>query len=136
MFEKKNLFTSIDPLLAFAERTSNLKESLISTLQCLKSEGAFILGYGASTKVNVTLQYCDINISVLDAIVGVNPFKFGKLTPGSFIPIVSSDSIGEYNPDYFLLLPWHFKDFILAREKMYLDGKVKFIIPFPEVHIL
>jgi hypothetical protein len=39
-------------------------------------------------------------------------------------------------PDYFLVLPWHFKESILRREKDYLAGGGKMIFPFPEIEIV
>ena len=68
-----------------------------------------MLGYGASTKGNVFLQYCGITPELLPAIAEVNQDKFGCFTPGTNIPIVSESEAPAMKPDYFLVLPWHFK---------------------------
>ena len=108
---------------------------LINLLNKLNSEGKTVYGYGASTKGNVTLQYCGLTSKEIPLIVEVNSDKFGSFTPGSNIPIISESEI-EKAPDYYLLLPWHFKDFVIDKESEFLKNGGKFIIPFPEVHIV
>ena len=76
-----------------------------------------VIGYGASTKGNVILQYCNINKDDLKFIADVNLDKKNKYTPGSLIKITDEKAIKKYNPDYMLVLPWHFKNFILQKEK-------------------
>ena len=71
------------------------------------------MGYGASTKGNVILQFCKINENYLQYIGEVNKFKYNKYTPGSKIKIVSESILKKHNPDYLLVLPWHFKDHII-----------------------
>ena len=66
----------------------------------------------------------------------VNTEKFGRVTPGTHIPIVSESDALAMQPDYFLVLPWHFKDSILRRETDYLHRGGKFIFPFPDIQII
>ena len=63
------------------------------------------------------LQYCKIDKKDLSFIADVNIYKKNKYTPGSFIKITDEKAIKKYNPDYMLVLPWHFKNFILQKEK-------------------
>ena len=72
----------------------------------------------------------------VEAIAEVNPDKFGHVTPGSHIPIVSEADALKMKPDYYLVLPWHFKDNILQREQKYLADGGKMIFPFPEIEIV
>ena len=95
-----------------------------------------MLGYGASTKGNVVLQFCGFTEKDIPAIAEVNLDKFGAFTPGSRIPIVSEEEARAMNPDYFLVLPWHFKEGILAREREYTARGGKMIFPFPEIEIV
>ena len=95
-----------------------------------------ILGYGASTKGNVVLQFCGIAADDMPAIAEVNPDKFGCFTPGTHIPIVSEAEARAMRPDYFLVLPWHFKDGILQRERSSSPRGGKMIFPFPEIEIV
>ncbi len=105
-------------------------------LKKLKLQGKKIYGYGASTKGNVILQYCKINQKLLDCIIEVNSFKYNRFTPGSKIKIVSEKYLNKKKPDYLLVLPWHFKDHIIKKEKKFLDKGGKLIFPLPEIEIV
>ena len=95
-----------------------------------------IIGYGASTKGNVILQYCNFSFNDLKFIADVNLDKKNKYTPGSSIKIKDEKEIRKYNPDYMLVLPWHFKNFILQKEKKYLNNGGKLIFPLPDIEIV
>jgi hypothetical protein len=124
------------PYREFEDRVFRHREDLRRLLRALKDDGKRVLGYGASTKGNVVLQFCGIGPDLVDAVAEVNPDKFGCFTPGSLIPIVSEAEARAMKPDYFLVLPWHFKDGIIAREQEYLAGGGKMIFPFPEIEIV
>ena len=124
------------PYREFEERVFRHRNDLTRLIQALNADGKKVLGYGASTKGNVTLQFCGFTDADILAIADVNPDKFGCVTPGSHIPIISESEAKSMNPDYFLVLPWHFKDGILRREKEFLSRGGKFIFPFPEVEIV
>ncbi|HRY02175.1 MAG TPA: class I SAM-dependent methyltransferase [Beijerinckiaceae bacterium] len=124
------------PYREFEERVFRHREDLRRLLRALRDDGKRILGYGASTKGNVVLQYCGIGPDLVEAIAEVNPDKFGHVTPGSHIPIVSEADALKMKPDYYLVLPWHFKDNILQREQKYLADGGKMIFPFPEIEIV
>jgi len=124
------------PYREFEERVFRHREDLIRLLRTLNADGKKILGYGASTKGNVVLQFCGLTANDVPAIAEVNPEKFGCFTPGSNIPIVSEQDAKAMNPDYFLVLPWHFKDGIVKREKEFLASGGKMIFPFPEIEII
>lgn len=124
------------PYRAFAERVAAHRESLIALLDRLKNDGKRIIGYGASTKGNVLLQYCGIGTQYLDCIAEVNEQKFGSYTPGTLIPIVSEAEAKALQPDYLFVLPWHFRNNILGREKEYRAAGGKFIFPLPFIEIV
>ena len=120
----------------FEERVFEHRANLQRLIRSLIADGKRVLGYGASTKGNVLLQFCGFTAKDLPAIAEVNPDKFGCFTPGSAIPIVSEAEARAMSPDYFLVLPWHFKDAIVAREEDYLARGGKMIFPLPEIEIL
>ena len=124
------------PYREFEERVFRHREDLVRLIRDLVADGKKILGYGASTKGNVVLQFCGLTAKEIPAIAEVNVEKFGHVTPGTHIPIISEKEARAMNPDYFLVLPWHFKDGILRREKEYLASGRKFIFPFPEIEII
>jgi len=129
-------FASGRPFRDFAERVERHRVDLSRLIQASRAEGKKILGYGASTKGNVILQYCGLGPSDLPAIAEVNEDKFGRFTPGTGIPIISETEARAMKPDYFLLLPWHFKEGILRRETEFRARGGRFIIPFPEIEII
>ena len=124
------------PYREFEERVFRHREDLTRLIRSLNADGKKILGYGASTKGNVALQFCGLTAKDIPAIAEVNAEKFGRVTPGTHIPIISEAEAKAMRPDYFLVLPWHFKDGILRREKEYLANGGRFIFPFPEIEII
>lgn len=124
------------PFRDFEERVFRHRDDLTRLIRSLTGDGKKVLGYGASTKGNVVLQFCGLGPADIPAIAEVNTEKFGRVTPGTHIPIISEEEAKAMAPDYFLVLPWHFKDGILRREKDYLAAGGKFIFPFPEIEIV
>jgi hypothetical protein len=124
------------PFREFEERVYRHRDDLVRLIRSLVADGKKVFGYGASTKGNVVLQFCSLTASDIPVIAEINPEKFGRVTPGTHIPIISEAEARAMNPDYFLVLPWHFKDGILRREKEYLASGGKFIFPFPEIEIV
>lgn len=124
------------PYRDFEERVYRHRSSLRRLLEILKADGKKVLGYGASTKGNVVLQFCGIGPDLLSCIAEVNEDKFGAFTPGTAIPIVSEVEARAMNPDYLLVLPWHFRDGIIRREAEFLAKGGRLIFPFPEIEIV
>jgi len=124
------------PYRDFEERVFRHRDDLTRLIRALNADGKRVLGYGASTKGNVVLQFCGLTAKDIPAIAEVNAEKFGRVTPGTHIPIVSEKDALAMKPDYYLVLPWHFKDSILRREKEFLAQGGKFIFPFPEIEII
>ncbi|MEJ1974408.1 MAG: class I SAM-dependent methyltransferase [Lacunisphaera sp.] len=124
------------PFRDFEARVFEHRINLLNLIRSLTADGKKVLGYGASTKGNVLLQFCGLTTKDIPAIAEVNPDKFGCFTPGTNIPIVSEEEAKKMKPDYFLVLPWHFKENILQREREYLANGGKMIFPMPEIEIV
>jgi hypothetical protein len=124
------------PFRDFEERVFRHRQDLTRLIRSLRADGKTVLGYGASTKGNVLLQFCGLTDKDISAIAEVNADKFGRFTPGTGIPIISEAEARKIKPDYFLVLPWHFKEGILRREAEYLTGGGRMIFPFPEIEIV
>jgi hypothetical protein len=120
----------------FEERVYEHREELRSLVAGLNKSGARVFGCGASTKGNVILQFCGLNADDIVAISDVNEDKWGKFTPGTGIPIASEKDVREMKPDYMLVLPWHFKDGIIQREREFLERGGRLIFPLPEIEIV
>ena len=123
------------PYKAFAQRTRFHAKALKDLLVGLKASGKRVFGLGASTKGNVLLQYSGIGPELLDGISDVNPDKWGCVTPGTHIPIMSEQDARAMKPDYFLVLPWHFKTGIIERESAFLASGGKLLFPLPNIEI-
>jgi len=120
----------------FEERVFKHRADLQRLIRMLVDDGQRVLGYGASTKGNVLLQFCQLGTEHLSVIAEVNSDKFGACTPGTHIPIIPEAEARAMQPDYFLVLPWHFKDVIIQRERDYLASGGKMIFPLPEIEIV
>ena len=134
--EKKLKLNSMMPYNEFKNRVLDIKDNLYRFLTAEKSKGKSIYLYGASTKGNVLLQFCHIDRTIITAAAERNKEKWGRRTPATHIPIISEEDARKARPDYFLVLPWHFKDEFLAREKEYLSSGGHFIFPLPEIEIV
>ena len=109
---------------------------MVSLLRGLRDAGKSVYGYGASTKGNVLLQWCGLTSKDITAFGEINPDKYGCVTPGTNIPIISETEVKAAKPDYMIVLPWHFKPGILQREKEYRNAGGKFIFPLPYIEIV
>ena len=134
--ERLNKYNEIEKHKLFFKECQNHKILLKKLLLTLKKQNKKILGYGASTKGNVLLQYCNIDSKILNYIAEVNKFKFNKFTPGSNIKIISEQEAKRRKPDYLLVLPWHFKDHIIKKEQNFLKNGGKMIFPLPDIEII
>ena len=134
--EKRMGMETPRPFREFEDRVFRHREDLRRLVTYLVQDGKRIVGYGASTKGNVVLQFCGLGPNEIPAIADVNPDKYGCVTPGTHIPIVSEEEGRALEPDYFLVLPWHFKAGIVERERDFLQKGGKMIFPFPEIEIV
>ena len=124
------------PYRDFENRVFLHRKNFMELINALVADGKKIIGYGASTKGNVLLQFCGLTAKHIPYIAEVNEQKFGAYTPGTNIPIISEKEARAMKPDYFLVLPWHFKHSILEREKEFVENGGKFIFPLPEIEIV
>ena len=131
--EVKMNLRNIDSYQGFVTSTLSHRDELIKVLKKLKNDGKKVYGLGASTKGNVLLQYCELTVDLVGKIGEVNVEKFGKITPGSHIPIVSEVEMRNDSPDVLLVLPWHFKESIVKRESEFLAGGGALLFPLPKL---
>ena len=134
--EKKLKLTDVSAYKKFYKKILVIKDKLNFKIQEINKKNQIIHGYGASTKGNVLLQYFNINNKDLPYIAERNPKKFDKFTPGTKIRIVSEEISRKKAPNYYLVLPWHFKKEILKREKKIRSKGCKFIFPLPKISVV
>lgn len=134
--ERAEGYHGLEPLRALETASHALRNDLVALLQQIRQDGKSVFLYGASTKGNTLLQYCGIDQSIVTAAAERNPEKWGKRTPATNIPIISEDAARKQRPDYFLVLPWHFKEAFVKREAEFLTNGGRMIFPLPELHIV
>lgn len=120
----------------FARRVKVIKRDIVCFLKRIKKDGRMIIGYGASAKGNVLLNYCGISTDIIDYIVDSTPYKQGKYTPGTHIPIYPEAKIKNETPDYALLLSWNFAKEIIEKNKSFREQGGQFIITIPYLKIV
>jgi hypothetical protein len=129
-------FNRIEHYSSFGEQVKETKRKVLECLIGIKREGKHIAGYGAPGKGNTLLNYCGIRTDFLDYTVDRNPYKQGKYTPGTHIPIHSPEKIRETRPDYVFILPWNLKDEVTQQLHYIRDWGGRFIVPIPSVGVL
>lgn len=120
----------------YTEQVERTKRELLECLIGLRSVGKRIIGYGVPGKGNTLLNYCGIRSDFLEYMVDKNPYKQGKFTPGTRIPIFSPDKIRETKPDYILVMPWNIKTEIMEQLAFVRSWGAKFIVPLPTVAVI
>jgi len=113
-----------------------VKQDVVGFVKDRTAAGRTVDVYGASTKGNTLLQYYGLDHTLIRAAAERNPDKWGRVTVGTRIPIVSEDEARARRPDYFLVLPWHFMEEFQAREQPYLLAGGRFIVPLPRFALI
>lgn len=120
----------------FFKDIEKLKNTTVSFIKSEKAKGKVIWGYGASSKGNTLLQYFGLDNTLIDGIAERSIYKFGLKTIGTNIPIYSEDDMRKAKPDYLLVLPWHFINEFIEREKDLLKSGCQMIVPCPTFDII
>jgi len=121
---------------AFAEQVKETKRRLLEFLIDAKNAGKTLAGYGAPGKGNTLLNYCGIGTDFLDFTVDRNPYKHGRFTPGTRIPIFPVEKLREERPDIVLILPWNLVDEIAKQHAYISEWGGRFAVPIPSVRLL
>ncbi|MEJ0097285.1 MAG: class I SAM-dependent methyltransferase [Bauldia sp.] len=120
----------------FFRRASDLRDQTLAFVRAEKRKGKKIWAYGASTKGNSLLQWWGLDTTLIDGIAERQPMKYGLRTVGTNIPIHSDEEMRAAKPDYLLVLPWHFIESFVRRERQFLDDGGKFIVPCPSFEVI
>ncbi len=133
--EKKIKIKELTTYKRFFLKILRIKRRLKKLISHILQNKKIIHGYGASTKGNILLQFFNITNEEIKYIADRNPEKVNLYTPGTKIKIISEKNSRKMQPDYYLVLPWHFKNEILIREKKIRKKGTKFIFPLPRFEI-
>jgi hypothetical protein len=135
-YEKQQRFDEPQVYKDYMKHLNQLKTDTLELLTSLKKQGKKVIGYGASTKGNTLLQFYGLGPDLIEAIAERQPQKYGLLTAGSWIQIISEEEMRKRKPDYLFVLPWHFMTEFLDREQAFLQGGGKFIVPLPALQVI
>ena len=134
--ERRAGVDSLDTWAAFAATVRSRQKDLLELLTALRNSGKTVMGLGASTKGNVLLQTTGITPDLVPVIGDVNPYKFGRYMPGTGIPIISEEEVLAREPDYLLVLPWHFRETFMVTLEPFLSRGGRLIFPLPDIEIV
>ncbi len=134
--EERNRVHEVATWSAFADTVRSRQSDLHELLTALRDSGKKVMGLGASTKGNVLLQTSGITADLLPYVGDVNPYKFGRFTPGTNIPIISEADVLAMEPDYLLVLPWHFRETFMVTLEPFLARGGRLIFPLPDLEIV
>lgn len=123
-------------LSSFFKRTKEIRKKIVDLLKIFRKNGMVVHALGASTKGNTLLQYYGLDETLIDVAAEINTAKFGLKTVGSNIPIIAEDDSLLINPNYYFVLPWHFKDTLMINFREYLNKGGALIFPLPQPHIV
>lgn len=126
-------YESLEVYRSFAEKAKKTKRDILEFLINAKRENKSIAGYGAPGKGNTLLNYCGIRSDFIDYTVDLNPYKHGKFTPGTHLPIFPVERIKQTEPDYLFILPWNLKKEIIEQMSYIRKWGGKFVVPIPEI---
>ena len=120
----------------FGERATAQKRLLRQELTSLRDDGKMVVGYGASAKGQVMIQFCELDESLIRYVADKSTMKIGTLAPGSHIPIVSPERMRSDPVDVVVVFAWNFAREILEQEREMRERGVRFLHPIPEPHYL
>ena len=133
--EEAHGFRTMERYASFAPRVEETKRALLDFLIETRRAGKSVAAYGAPGKGNTLLNYCGIRTDFVDYAVDRNPYKHGRYTPGTHIPIFPPERIRETRPDYVLILPWNLKDEITEQLSYVREWGGRFVVPIPRVDV-
>ncbi len=127
--------TRLERYQAFTGKVEATKRNILRFLIEARELGKAVAGYGAPGKGNTLLNYCGIRSDFLDYTVDLNPYKQGKYTPGTRIPIYPPSKLRETKPDFVFILPWNLREEIISQNAFIREWGGKFVVPIPEVTV-
>lgn len=120
----------------FQARIERTRTDLLVLCREILERGESIWVYGASTKGNTILQFCELGHEQIEAAADANPFKLGKVMVGADVPIRDEETMRAERPDWLLVLPYSFAEAFMEREADLVSRGTRFIVPLPEVRTL
>src|SRR3954452_609099 len=124
----------VDGYLQLRPRAEAVRHELLRFLLDCHADGKLVVGYGAPGKGNTLLNYCGIRSNLLEYTVDRNPYKHGRFTPGTRIPIHDPAQIAKDRPDVVLALPWNLKPELTEQLAYIAEWGGELVFPLPTLH--
>jgi len=134
--EKKMGLDQEETFFKFASEVVAKRDKITETVRTLKAKGKKVIGYGASGRASVHLNFCDLGLKEIDYVVDMSPERQNRLIPGKHIPIISPEILKKDKPDYAILFAYNYEKEILGKETEFIKEGGKFIIPIPDIRIV
>ena len=120
----------------FAERVKNAKKDFVNFLLKVKNDGKTVVGNSCPGRSVTLLNYYGVDVDLIPYIVEQpTSLKLGMFLPGKFIPIINNEILIKEQPDYVILLAWHYAEPIMKQLKVR-GLKSNFVIPLPDLNIV
>jgi hypothetical protein len=129
--ERVGGYANLSGYAGFEERVREAKRALLTFLIDARRAGLSVAGYGAPGKGNTLLNYCGIRTDLLDYTVDRNPYKHGRFTPGTRIPIHPPERLAETRPDVILIMPWNLRDEIASQLEYTRKWGARLVVAIP-----
>lgn len=126
----------VDGYLGLGPRTETIRHDLLRFLLDCRARGQRVVGYGAPGKGNTLLNYCGIRTDLLEYTVDRNPYKHGRFTPGTRIPIHDPAQLDKDRPDVIVVLPWNLEAEITDQLRATVDWGARLVYPLPTLHVV
>lgn len=129
-------FVSREALDHFAWRVGEHRDQLRGLLTYHLERGDPIDLYAASTKSSTLLQHCGLDRTWIRQAAERLPSKWGLVTSGTRIPIVSEEEWRADPAPITVVGAWGFRESFLQREAEYLAKGGRFIFPLPSLEVV
>jgi NDP-4-keto-2,6-dideoxyhexose 3-C-methyltransferase len=136
LLDEEAVLETDEPFVRMRNRILTHRDDVRNFFQTMRAAGKKVYGYGASTKGNIVLNYCDIKSDDIVAIGDRNPEKDGLVTPGTRIPIISHQKLRDLNPEYLFVLIWHFRKEVIRDEVDLIKRGCKLVFDLPRLHVV
>ncbi len=136
LLDDEAILETDEPFVRMRNRILTHRDDVRGFFQTMRAAGKKVYGYGASTKGNIVLNYCDIKSDDIVAIGDRNPEKDGLVTPGTRIPIISHQKLRDLKPEYLFVLIWHFRKEVIRDEVDLIKRGCKLVFDLPRLHVV
>lgn len=119
----------------FQVKANQIKDAFLTFLIEQKRAEKRVAAYGAAAKGNTLLNYAGIKADLLPFVCDAAPAKQGKFMPGSHIPILAPSALGDFNPDFVVILPWNIAEEVSHQLACSTTKDTQFVTAVPSLQI-